>query len=270
MKRLLAVTLLLALAGLLAYATALDNPLLFDDEQLIGGNANLTWSRLAALTIGDYFSLFPGQWVSYRPMNTLTYILNRSLWGEQYSSWRLFYLALHVANASLFFLFLTRVSLAPATAAISAAFFLLHPLHSEVLNVVSFSEEVVMTFFLLIAWLAFVEGEVRGPRWSLPALVSGYVLGMLTKEPALFFPGVMAAWVLAAIRAAMASACAWAFLALRKALWVYSPGSASRRAGCSSSCCSTSESSRGLPCGISSTTSSPVYECGAGKWIAKP
>ena len=92
-----------------------------------------------------------------------------------------------------------------------------------------------------------------------------------------------AASVLASIRSAIASAWARSILPLRKARWLNSPGSATRRPGsrgrpvtasgsaaasrqrASSSCSTTAP-----PWAWSSSTSSPVNEWGAGKWIASP
>ena len=92
-----------------------------------------------------------------------------------------------------------------------------------------------------------------------------------------------AASVLASIKSATASACARSSLSLRKARSVNSPGRAMRKPASSgapvlgssaapasrqraSSSCSTT----GPPCACSSSTSSPVYECGAGKKSARP
>ena len=92
-----------------------------------------------------------------------------------------------------------------------------------------------------------------------------------------------AASVLASIRSATASACARSSLSLRKARSVNSPGRARRNPGSRGPSLSRSLSAAasrqrassscitiGPPCACNSSTSSPVYECGAGKRIARP
>src|SRR6185369_14573656 len=73
----------------------------------------------------------------------------------------------------------------------------------------------------------------------------------------------------ASIRSATASACARSSLPFRNARRVNSPGSA-RRAPASSTARSTSWVTTGPPWPCSSSTASPVYECGAGKYSAMP
>ncbi|MCY1286884.1 hypothetical protein D9M69_369840 [compost metagenome] len=82
-----------------------------------------------------------------------------------------------------------------------------------------------------------------------------------------------AASVLASIRSATASAWARSSLSLRKARRVNSPGSARRRPMLSPACRQRVSSiciTTGPPWPCNSSTSSPVYELGAGKYSARP
>ncbi len=75
--------------------------------------------------------------------------------------------------------------------------------------------------------------------------------------------------VAASIRSATLSACARSSLPFRYARFVNSPGSASR-APSSTQRASTSRSTDGPPWPWNSTTASPVYDAGAGKWRTRP
>lgn len=202
MRRAFLVWALFSLAAVVFYRSALDNPLLFDDEKLIAGNSRLAWSEARRLAGGDYFGFFPGHPVSYRPVNTLSYIANASLFGERYALWRLSYLLLHALNAALVYLFLTArgVALGPFPALAAASLFLLHPLHSEVVNAISFSEEIVMGFFLLVSWNCVLRAEGARRRVGAAAASAAFAAALLSKETALFFPAVVLAWTHASAR----------------------------------------------------------------------
>lgn len=187
---------LLAAAGLAAYAGALGNPPLYDDSYLLAGNTQLTTSRLPSLLTTDYFAFFPGAATSWRPLSVLSYIVNRSLFGETWRSWRLVYLAVHIANGLLLMSLLGRFL--PAGAAFAgAAIFLLHPIHAEAINQISYNEDLMASALLLAAVLLLLRWLGRPTPGGTAAVVGAYALALLAKETALLFPLVVAAWFLA-------------------------------------------------------------------------
>ncbi len=176
----LACALAFCLLAALAYASALDNPLLFDDEALIGGNDRLTLTNAPKLLSSAYFDLFPGQLTSWRPVSVLSYMINRTLFGDWYPGWRMVYLLMHVANALLLTHLVIRWGTATLPALAGGVVFLLHPVHTEVINQISYNEEPMVTLLVLLALLALARtagGSVPGwRRWAfataafLPAL----------------------------------------------------------------------------------------------------
>ncbi len=188
--RCLVVFLLMAALAFGVYAGALDNPPLFDDETLLAGNARLTLSRASDLLTRRFFLLFEGEPTGWRPLSVLSYMVNRSLFGERFGLWRAVYLLGHAANAALLALLAMRLG-ASAAAAGGAVIFLLHPIHSEVVNMVSYNEEVMATLFVLLALLAW-EARRRW-KWATAAAATCYAAALLSKETALFLPLVLAA-----------------------------------------------------------------------------
>ncbi len=186
--------LLLVLLGLAAYLNALDNPFLFDDIGLLKGNTQLNWSRFSSLWSTDYPHFFPGWPSSWRPMSVLTYLANRSLFGDDPTGWRAVYLAVHLLSGVMVFLLGSACWGRPLVSFTVAAVFLVHPINSEALNEVSYNEDVLMTAFLLASSLLLASWSRRR---SLPAAAGAllcYILALLSKETALFFPLLLLVW----------------------------------------------------------------------------
>ncbi len=188
--------LLLAVAGVAAYAGALNNPALYDDAYLLAGNTTLNAGRLPSLFTADYSGFFRNSATSWRPVSVLSYIVNRSLFGETWAAWRLCYLAVHIANAILFLLLLGRF--VPQGAAFAgAALFLLHPMHSEVINHISYNEDPMAVALLLAAGLLFLRWLGKPTAAGTAGIAAVYALALLSKETAILFPLAVAAWLLA-------------------------------------------------------------------------
>ncbi len=188
--------LLLAVAGVAAYAGALNNPALYDDAYLLAGNTALNAGRLPSLFSADYSAFFPNTATSWRPVSVLSYIVNRSLFGETWVAWRLVYLAVHVVNAILFLLLLGRF--VPQGAAFAgAALFLLHPIHSEVINHISYNEDPMAVALLLAAGLLFLRWIGKPTAAGAAGIAAVYALALLAKETAVLFPLAVTAWLLA-------------------------------------------------------------------------
>ena len=190
-----AVAALLAVLALVAYYPALNTPLLFDDREIILTNENLTWSRVGALVTRDYFEV--SRESTYRPLSTLSYLAAEALMGKNYRGWRLLNLGNHTLNAFLFFLLLGGLGAGSLFRVAAATLFLLHPAYSEVIYVISFNEDLLMTTFVLAAGLLLSRG---GDRWTgvrIVAVAACYFLALLCKESAFFFPAVVLVWAAA-------------------------------------------------------------------------
>jgi tetratricopeptide (TPR) repeat protein len=214
----------LLLLAAIAYAPALGNPLLFDDEILIAGNDRLALANVPKLVTPAYFDLFPGQLTSWRPVSVLSYMLNRTLFGDWYPGWRGVYLLMHVANAMLLVVLAARWGMAGPAAMAAGALFLLHPAHTEVFNQVSYNEEPMVTLLALLALLALLSLGAPGSRDSVrggAAAAAAMTLGLGCKESALMLLPAALAINLSAPRRrgwgmpALLAAIALAYLLLR-------------------------------------------------------
>jgi hypothetical protein len=162
-------------------------PFLFDDAGLPFASATLQDRPLS-------------DWVSgVRPLLMFSYWLNRTLWGESPVSYHAVNVLIHALNAALVFVALRRLltlggwaerRIAPAAA--GALVFLIHPLQTEAVSYIAGRSESLATFFMLLAYVAFLYRRKESISWSECVLVLAFfALAVLTKENAVSLAGIL-------------------------------------------------------------------------------
>lgn len=177
---------LIVLLGLIAYGNSLHNRFAFDDYSVIEVNpqiANL--SAIGDLFNHDYFEMSGEK--SYRPLVTLTYIIDAVIWKLNPFGYHLTNLLFHLGSAVIL-LYLGILLTGSATASLIAALlFVCHPLMTESVCSITFREDIMCGLFL---WLALF-GYIHYRKTDNPALIgvalASYFLSILSKEMGLAF-----------------------------------------------------------------------------------
>ena len=197
--------------AVLVYLNSLAGDFVWDDVYLVQDNASVH-------SLADVPALFTGAWGArladpalraqnggfYRPVALASYAVNHALLGPGPFGFRLVDVLLFGVVAALVAVLLRRVlgpSTRPGTSAslaagVGALLFALHPVHTEVVNVVTYRTTLLAALFALgalLAGLACLEARSRG-RAVAAATGSALLLllGALSKEDAVVVP----AWVL--------------------------------------------------------------------------
>ncbi len=171
---------IIAIATLTIYAPAIRfNFVSYDDPTYIIQN-----SRVAAGLTGENirwaFSTF--YFNNWHPITWLAYFSTSQFFGVNAWSFHLLNIVMHVCNAVLVFLVLTRMTGKAGRSAVVALLFAMHPEHVESVAWVSELKDVLSTLFLLVtifAYLKFVDRKSAG--WYAIALVS-FALGLASKS----------------------------------------------------------------------------------------
>ena len=130
----------------------------YDDPQYIHKNPHvrngLTWSGVRwAFTTNHISNWHPLTWVSH--MTDVALFGHQGIDAARGHHWM--NLAWHCANVILLFLLLTQMTGAPWRSAVVAALFAIHPLHVESVAWISERKDVLSTFFVLCAMLAYLR-----------------------------------------------------------------------------------------------------------------
>lgn len=164
----------------LVYLPSLANGFTYDDPTVIADASRLLSdpSLLGRLFTIDYFRLSGES--TYRPMVTLTYLVDWQVGGGAPWAFHLHSLAWHlVATAGLLTL-IGRLGARPGTAAIAAALYGVHPALTEAVDAVAFREDVLVTALVVLATLALTGHRPRVVRIALGS--SAVAAAVLSKE----------------------------------------------------------------------------------------
>ena len=121
----------------------------------------------------------------YRPLNTLTYMLDHYLWGGKNPFWyHLENVLLHGVVAALFYMLLIEVFEDGRLAFFAAVLFAIYPANAEAVDAVFNRNVLLCAAFSLASLLFLVKG---GLKWVILSLFA-YFLALLSKEPAVVVP----------------------------------------------------------------------------------
>lgn len=196
--------LLIAASTLIAYGQALRNGFVWDDYLVVVGNDFVkSWKNLPQLLGRGYLSDIsqirsgsPGgsAETTYRPLLTLTYFLDYSLWGLKPFGYHLTNIILHTSCGILLYLLALMLGLNNRGALLAGLLFVLHPVNSEAVSVVSFREEPLSFLFVALAFILYLKMLVARRRRPLfyCASLSAFLLALCSKEMAITLPPLLA------------------------------------------------------------------------------
>ena len=179
----------------LAYAPALQGGLVMDDRALLADAGSV--ERVSDLLGRGVFSGVRDYGGYYRPLTTLSFVVEARLGWDGPAQRHATNVLLHAAVAVAAFLLLAAV-LDPAGPApipfAGALLFAVHPLGVDAVDPITGRGDLLAVLLLLLSWLALERGGRRG--WIGGAVLFG--LALLSKESAAVLPGLVAAGVVAA------------------------------------------------------------------------
>lgn len=186
------VLLTIPLLTLLAYAPALRNGFIWDDDRYVTQNT-LLQNRDGLKQI--WFTI--GATDQYYPLTYTTFWIEKHLWGDQPTGYHVVNLLLHITNALLLWRLLVRLQIRGA--ALAAALFAVHPLHVESVAWITERKNTLSLHFYLLAFHAYARfdqwsgiDEARRRRWGIYVLAIVCFLGaLLSKTVTATFPAAI-------------------------------------------------------------------------------
>lgn len=180
-----------ALLAVVAFASSLGGDFVWDDRILIlEGGLPKAWSRMGEILTQDFFarSEFDLVYGYYRPLTTLSYLMDYQVWRLQPWGYHLTNLFLHALASALVVNLLLRLTWPPAAALLAGALFAVHPIHSESVAWIAGRTD-LLAFVLAIAALRLHVAARPGLQRTAGPLLFG--LSLLAKETAI----VLLPWV---------------------------------------------------------------------------
>jgi protein O-mannosyl-transferase len=196
---------LLGLAALVVYSGSLSFEFVWDDwPQIVNSPIIRSWSNLPRAFGSDLWYHVARHQVYYRPLFVAWSMLNFTVFGLRSWGWHLGAVVLHIGAVFGVFWLALRLRLEYWTAALAALIFALHPIHIEPVTWVSAASDTLVTIFVAIAFVAFLNGRdlqqtpCRAKRTAWWIASMGLLsCALLTKEMAVMFSALVAtyAWL---------------------------------------------------------------------------
>ena len=188
MRTFLVALLFIALPVIL-YANTLGGDFIWDDEYLIEKNRYLeSWHFLPEIFQSSLHHFAPVQSNYYRPLQGMTYLFDRMLWGKGVWGHHLTNIVLHGMVGFLSYRLLIALGMGFPISFWTALFFLIHPLHTEAVGYISGRADSLYALFILLSILSFYR-FLKGKSFAFYLLSLGsFILALLSKEIAVVLP----------------------------------------------------------------------------------
>jgi len=187
-KNLLIVLILVAVSfGI--YANSLHGDFVWDDTTLFIEHADLwKWSNLKQLLTSQDNLFGKNDNVFYRPLPNLTFLLDRTLWGQNPFGYHLTNIVFHVLSTITVFLIAAELFGSTYIGVAAGLLFAVHPIHTEVVAWVNGRNNVISGLFYLLSFYFYVRYRNRNEIEMFILSLLSFALSLFSKEYALTFP----------------------------------------------------------------------------------
>lgn len=179
---------LIILISLLAYLNAVNNQFVFDDFDAVVNNSFIKdWKNFPSLFSKKYFQT-SGEF-SYRPVVTLSYFIDYSIWRLNPHGYHLTNLLIHVSNTLLSFYLILQLTQDNKIAGVISLLFSVHPILTEAVNSIGFREDLLCASFFVLTVLFYGKQYTSGYKKTCYGIaLTAYAFSLFSKEMAISLP----------------------------------------------------------------------------------
>jgi tetratricopeptide (TPR) repeat protein len=178
----------LLLAVFLAYGNSIKGQFIWDDKPLISENPLLRdpifWGK--AFTA----ELYEGSRANYyRPLLTISFIVNSLILGLGPSGYHLINILLHFFVGYLLYLLLEKITGSLSVSFVASLIFLIHPIHAQAVTYISGRADPLAAIFLLLSVFFYIDAEMGRGKYGISLLC--FMCALLAKETSVMLPVVL-------------------------------------------------------------------------------
>ena len=159
-----------------------DNTLILDNQYFLGNLSNI----VAAFRT-DVFHLFNHSAFYYRPILTLSFMIDYQLGGIEPFMYHFTNVALHLFAACLVFLFLKKLNYRKDLSLLFSLIFLAHPILTQTVAWIHGRNDSLLAVFILLTFISLVEYLNKNFQIHFIYFLIFFALAIFTKESAIVF-----------------------------------------------------------------------------------
>lgn len=180
---------LIFIIGFLLYSQTLffdltyldDNTLIIDRHEVLSDIKNIS-------TIFSTDAFFSGTNFYYRPFLNLSFMFDAQLGGDSLVIYHLDNIFLHIITVCLIFIILKKILKKKPLAFFLSLIFLVHPALTQAVAWLPGRNDSLVAIFVLLSFLCLLSFSARPRPLSLVGYSLFFLIALLTKETAIFFP----------------------------------------------------------------------------------
>jgi tetratricopeptide (TPR) repeat protein len=190
----LPITVLVCVTAII-YLNSLSNGFVYDDMGTIVEKVHIkNLSKNFSSFFKRYYFKISGGEASYRPIATLSYYLLYSIFKLNPWGYHLISLVLHILNVVLVYLLVNLMLGNKRSSLIAGLLFASHPVHTEVVDCISYNEDLLAAFFFFLALWLYGKLDPAAIKRNLIFYILSllfFLLGLLSKEMAITLPAIV-------------------------------------------------------------------------------
>ncbi len=197
---------LIILVVALVYANSLKNSFVWDDSIVVADNDFVkSWNNFHRLFNKSYLTkpsdidylgerdIGSGEFL-YRPVSTLSYFIDFSIWKLNPFGFHLTNLFLHIINVILLFFLIILITRSQAIALLASLLFAIHPVNAETVNMIAFRPNLLSFLFFVTSFILFIKCNQHADKKKMYVYIlslGSFLLALFSKEMAIIFPVVL-------------------------------------------------------------------------------
>jgi len=170
----------------LTYSNSFRNKFVYDDRFTVKENYFIRdWKNFPVIFTKNYFQSAKEN--SYRPVVTLTYFLDYSFYKTNPSGYHFTNFIFHLFNSFLIF-YVFSLLIGEEKSFFLATLYSVFPVNSEVVNCISYREDLLVVFFCLLSFLFYVYFRQKQKKLFFVFSLVFYLFAVLSKENGVILP----------------------------------------------------------------------------------
>ncbi len=180
---------LIIVLGFAAYGNSVKNEFIWDDGHLIENNPSIkSWAGLPKIFTEDLGAGSGRRYNFYRPLQTITYMIDHSIWKLDPRGYHLTNILLHILVALCLFCSILLLFSDLGLAVLTGILYVVHPIHTEAVTYISGRADSLALLFMLFCFLLYIR-SCSAKNLGIYALMAlSYGLALLSKEHSLILP----------------------------------------------------------------------------------
>jgi len=177
---------IIGLAGIAVYINSLINNFVWDDVFIIINNDFIKGVKLIKeIFLKPTFYFAYSDYVYYRPLQSLSNMLDYHIWGLNPFGFHLTNLLLHICAAILVYFFINILCGDREVSFFTGLLFTVHPINTSVVNYITSRADILLTIFTVSSAIFFLKA--KSSKAYILSLIC-FILALLSKETAVIFP----------------------------------------------------------------------------------